>query len=459
MKTAPLSPATENMNKLSASSSHPSYYYFDGFEIDVRQRTLSKEGEPVPLPAKPFSLLLVLLANQGVELSKDYLMNAVWRDSRVEMSNLTQSIFLLRRLLERKSSNHRLIITVPGKGYIFTGVVRSANAHEAPATPPANSMPHRLQKQPTIAVLPFQIFDISKKTGYLGIGIADALITRLSHIEQINVRSTETVRLYKGQSPDLQTAGRELGVDFLIVGAIHVELVQTYKVTPIRVTVQMVNVQSGDVIWSDSIEDELSRILALQDKLAEATSNAVTYKLMLREKGLTPIRHTEDSGAYQDYLKGRYYAGQYTIRGWSKAITCFGRAVQKDPNYALAYCGIADANYMAANLYLSPLEVMPKAQAASNRALLLSSDLAEAHTSAALVKGFFEWNWREAEASFREAIRINERSASVHFWLGRLLTAAGRFSEAIDELKYAVGSALGCDECRAWKDAVLRRAL
>ena len=413
----------------------PIYYYFDQFKIDVRQRALFVNGELVPLPAKLFSLLLVLLDRDGVELSKEYLMNAVWPDSRVEMSNLTQSIFLLRRLLENKSDGRRLVITIPGKGYLFTGVVKSEYAQEPLKESNGFGIREQVPKRPSTAVLPFRVFDHSPQTRYLGIGIADALITRLSHIETIEVRPTRITKQFRGSTQDLRTIGRELGVDFLIVGAVHVELMQSARAVPIRVTVQLVNVQNGDLVWSESVEDVLARTLALHDKLAETIGHAIADKLTLREREQLTKRHTEDNGAYQDYLKGRYYASQYTIRGWTKAISCFSRAVQKDPSYALAYCGIADANYMAANLYSSPLEVMPKAQAAANRALNLDSNLSEAHTSMALVQAFFEWKWLEAERSFRQAIRINERSSSVHFWYGRLLTTAGRFDEAIDELR------------------------
>jgi TolB-like protein/Tfp pilus assembly protein PilF len=416
---------------------------------------LFNNGELVPLSAKLFSLLLVFLNGQGLELSKEALMEAVWPDSRVEMSNLTQSVFLLRRLLGHKSDGRRLIITIPGKGYLFTGIVKAEYTHESAAELHVAEIRDRTARRQTVAVLPFHVLDLSDETKYLGIGIADALITRLGHIEHLDIRPVGATRQYAGQQRDFQKTGRALGVDFLIAGAVHVELARTTKGTPIRVTIQLVNVQSGDFIWSDSVENELDHILTLHDKLAETTGNAIARNLTLQEREQLTKRHTEDNGAYQDYLKGRYFAGQYTDRGWSMAINCFSRAVQKDPNYALAYCGIADAHYMAANLYSSPLDAMPKAQTAASRALILGDNLSETHTSVALVKGFFEWDWAESEASFLEAIRLNERSATAHFWYGRLLTTAGRFTEAASELKIG----LRIDPLSAMMNAELGRTL
>jgi DNA-binding winged helix-turn-helix (wHTH) protein/tetratricopeptide (TPR) repeat protein len=443
------------MATLQPSITQPLFYHFDQFTIDVRRRTLFNDGELVPLTAKLFSLLLVLITSQGIELSKDHLMNAVWPDSRVEMSNLTQSIFLLRRLLGHREDGRRLIITIPGKGYLFTGIVNPEYSRESSPGPQVSPIPDRSSRSQSVAVLPFHVFDLSEQTRYLGIGIADALITRLSHIEHIYIRPVGATRKYSGHPQEFQKTGRALGVDFLIAGTVHVELIRAMKSSPIRVMIQLVDVQNGNVTWSDSVEGGLDEILTLHDRLAGATGHAIARSLTMQEKEQLTKRHTEDNGAYQDYLKGRYYAGQYTARGWSKAITCFSRAVQKDPNYALAYCGIADAHYMAANLYSSPLDAMSKAQTAANRALILGGNLSEAHTSVALVKGFFEWDWAGSEVSFREAIRLNEKSASAHFWYGRLLTTAGRFAEAADELKCG----LQLDPLSAAMNAELGRTL
>jgi DNA-binding winged helix-turn-helix (wHTH) protein/tetratricopeptide (TPR) repeat protein len=423
------------MTKLRELVSHPLSYEFDEFRIDVRQRSLFKNGEIVPLQPKILALLLALVRNPGIELSKEYLMRAVWPDSYVDTSNLTQSMFLLRRVLEQNSDGRRLIVTIPGQGYLFVGTLRVEPGKQIAVESASNPAEDQAPRRRSIAVLPLLVFDSSDQTQYLGVGIADALINRLSHIEQTDVRPTGTILRYTGHIQNAQDIGRELGVGLLITGTIHIERNRDTSLSPIRVTVQLVDVQDGRLIWSDSVKHDLSNILSLQDTLAEKLGHAVSKRLTVQEQSQLTKRYTDNNEAYQDYLKGRYYAAQWTIRGWTKSIECFSKAVRRDSNYALAYCGIADAHYMASNLYSPPIEVMPKAQTAASRALELDDTLAEVHTSVGLVKGFFEWNWEEAEASFRRAIRLNPRYAAARLWYGRLLATSGYFDEAIDELK------------------------
>jgi DNA-binding winged helix-turn-helix (wHTH) protein/tetratricopeptide (TPR) repeat protein len=406
------------------------YYVFDEFEVDVRQRVLLRSGDAVSLPSKVFSVLLAFVRNPGVELSKEFLIRTVWPDSCVEESNLTQSIFLLRRALGQRLDGRRRIVTIPGQGYLFAGDVQAK--HRIQSTRPISDS---LPRTRSIAVLPLHVLDAAKDVQYLGVGIADTLIDQLSHIEQIDVRPTGSVLRYADPAHNSQDVGRELGVSLLITGTVYVERNPAGSPSQIRVTVQIVNVLDGTLVWSDALKHDLSQILTLQDTLAEKVGRALMTRMTAQEQKELVKRYTDDSDAYQNYLKGRYYAGQWTIRGWMKAIECFSKAVQLDPNYALAYCGMADAHYMASNLYASPTEAMAKAQIAITHALALDSSLAEAHTSAALVKAFFEWNWIEAESSFRRAISLNPKSAPAYLWYGRLLTTSGRFDEAIDILR------------------------
>jgi DNA-binding winged helix-turn-helix (wHTH) protein/tetratricopeptide (TPR) repeat protein len=416
-------------------SPRPIQYRFDEFCLETVQRTLLRNGQIVPLPSKVFSLLLVLVQNQGVELSKNYLMETVWADSCVEPSNLTQSIFLLRRALGQDSDGRRLIVTIPGQGYLFTGPTQATYAGRPVAESGPNvSSSGRDPKRKSIAVLPFQILDRSSKTQYLGVSIADALINRLSKIQRIEVRATSAVLRYQGNGEEFRYAGRELGVGLLITGTVCFERRRTSSCAPMRVTVQMVNMQDENLVWSDSVEYDFSKLLSLQDTLAERIGRALDERLSAEELHQITRRYTDNEHAYRNYLKGRYYASQWSVRGWRKAIECFSRAVDQDPTYALAHSGIADAHYMASNLYSPPNQVMPQAQMAAKRALQLDPTLAEAHISNGLVQGFFEWKWDEAESSFTKAIELDPLSAAAHLWYGRLLATAGRFEEAIAQL-------------------------
>lgn len=410
-------------------------YVFDEFEVNVSQRALLKDGQVVPLPSKVFQLLVVFLRHPGVELNKQALIRELWPDSFVEDSNLTQSIFLLRRALGQATNRRRLIVTIPGQGYVFTGNVEDPALTATPIQDELQTSAGLFTVPPSVAVLPFSIFDSSCETQYLGAGFADALINRLSHIEQIDVRPTGAGLSYADRTHTIRDIGRELGVNLLITGTVYIDRQAGATASRARVTVQLINARNGRLIWSDSVEHDPTQLLLLQAEIAKKVGHAIFSTITVQERRELTKRYTDNDEAYRDYLKGRYYAAQWTIRGWTKAIECFGKAVQRDPNYALAYCGTADAYYVASNLYSSPAEAMIRAKEAATRALAIDDSLAEAHTSAALVKGFFDWSWEEAEAGFRRAIALQPKSPAAHLWYGRLLATGGRFDEALDELR------------------------
>lgn len=364
----------------------PVYVYeFGDFRLDVGKHLLLRKGEPVPLPPKVFDLLLILVESQGQELKKDELIHRLWPDSFVEESNLTQSVFLLRKALGQSRGENRLVVTIPGRGYRFVEVVKPVGA-EGFATsfgqarelmPAADSVAVR-----AIAVLPFKPLGAEAGDQYLGLGMADALINRLSHIQQIAVRPTDAVLKYTDPAQDPLAAGRELGVDALLNGRFQ----RAGEI--IRVTVQLVRVGDGSLLWAEKFEEHVGNIFAVQDSISEQVGRALALKLSSEERKRLTRRETDSAEAYQAYLKGRYYSTKWTYSGWTKEIEYFSHAIEADPNYALAYTGLADAYYIVSNLYLPPHEAMPKVKAAAMKALALDDALAEAHSSLALVRAF-----------------------------------------------------------------------
>jgi DNA-binding winged helix-turn-helix (wHTH) protein/Tfp pilus assembly protein PilF len=408
-------------------------YEFGDFRLDAVKRLLWRKGEPVSLPPKVFDLLLLLVESHGRELKKDELMRRLWPDCYVEESNLTQYVFLLRKALGQRRGENRLIVTIPGRGYRLVEVVRQVGEDGETISeltrepnPTAGAAAVR-----SIAVLPFMPLVAGVEDKYLGLGMADAIINRLSHIQQIAVRPTDAILKYTDSAPDPIGAGRELDVDALLIGKFQ------RAGERIRVTVQLVNVRAVSLLWAEKFEEHFANIFAVQDSISEQVGQALTLRLSGEERQRLTRRETDSPEAYQSYLKGRYHSAKWTYSGWTKGIEHFSHATEVDPNYALAYAGLAEAFYIVSNLYLPPREAMPKAKAAALKALGLGETLAEAHTSLALVQAFYDWDWLAAEREFQRALELNPGYASAHRWYGRYLTTLARFDEAITELRRA----------------------
>jgi len=399
-------------------------YRFDEFQVDVMRRALFRNDVAVLIPSKVFSLLHIFVQVPGIAITKTDLMKALWPDSYVEPGNLTQAVFLLRRALGGGDTERRYIVTIPGQGYLFAGDVKAS-----PKSEPFGSS-QGMAKIRSLAIIPFQVLTASSDLHYLGIGIADALTSRLSCIREIRVRPLSTAVRPLGEYHDLLSVGRELAVDLILTGNVQIEYRRPRSASRVRVSLQLTQVQEAVILWSDIVEHQLRHLLPLQDILAQKIGDVLSDKLSVQDREKLTRRHTQHSEAYSAYLKGRHYANQSTARGQIKALDCFTRAVTLDPNFALAYSGIADANYIVSNIHLPSNEAMPRVKAAAERALELDPTLAEAHTSLALYHGFYEWDSRKSEAGFRRAIMLNPEYASTHLWYGRLLTAQGRFEEA-----------------------------
>ena len=416
------------------------FYEFGTFRVDPGKRLLLREGQPVPLTAKAFDTLLALVENRGRVLEKDELMRLVWPDTIVEESNLSQNVFTLRKVLGEQPHEHLYIATVPRRGYQFVAEVR-----QTPATS-ATPVSHAAR---SLAVLPFISLGPKDTDEYLGLGMADALITRLGNIRRMIVRPTSAVRAYMGRTPDPVAAGRSLGVDMVLEGSIQ------RAGERIRVTVQLVSVEAGAPVWGERFDERLPDIFAVQDSISLRLAAALVSTLTAEEKVRIERRYTDDHDAHDAYLKGRHHWNTRTEEGLKKAVRHFEEAIARDPRYALAHAGLADcctllgsAGYGA----LPPKEALARARAAALKALEIDPELAEAHASLALVKFRLDWDWAEAETEFRRAIQLNPGYASAHHFYGLYLSAMGRASEAIaslqlaqelDPLSLIIGAALG----------------
>jgi TolB-like protein/DNA-binding winged helix-turn-helix (wHTH) protein/Flp pilus assembly protein TadD len=478
-----------------------SIYEFGPFRIDVGRRLLLREGETVSLTSKSFDTLLVLIERRGEIVNKDELMKRLWPDTIVEENNLTQQISMLRKALGERANEHRYVLTVPGRGYRFIAEVNEACLKEPdliveqhtrsritvavedepesetpglaerikslPGTPRAarrwqasrsaivaipvalalltfalsvwlssqkTEPQNKSELKKSIAVLPFKSLNSDSANDYLGTGMSDTLIAKLSNIRQISVRPTSTVIKYAGQSQDAQMIGRELGVDSVLEGTVQ------KAGDRVRVTVQLVNVQDRHPLWAQSYDEKITDIFTLQDVISEQVAQTMLVKLNVDEQRQHSKRETENVEAYQEYLRGRYFWNKRNEEGLKKSLEHFQHAITLDPVYAQAYAGLADTYTVIAHYGIKPYardDAFQKGRAAATRALDIDDTLAEAHTSLAFIKTYYDHDDSGAESEFKRAIELNPNYATAHHWYSEYLAMRGQEQEAMTEIRRA----------------------
>jgi serine/threonine-protein kinase len=280
----------------------------------------------------------------------------------------------------------------------------------------------------SIAVIPFSSVGGNADTDYLSDGITESLIASLAHLPQLKVKSRNSVFRYKGKDVDLQKVGNELTVDALLTGRVvqHGDTIQ--------VSADLTNVQDNTEIWGEQYERKASDILSLQQQIAGDIADELRSKLSGAEKQQVTKQGTQDREAYQLYVKGRYYWNKRTSADLKSAIAYFNQAIGKDPGYALAYSGLADAYGVLINYGSDPNDVTPKATAAAEKALELDPTLARPHAVLGYNKMLYDWQFSGGEVEFRRAFELDPSDASAHQWFSETLSyIGGRAQESIDE--------------------------
>jgi serine/threonine protein kinase/tetratricopeptide (TPR) repeat protein len=288
--------------------------------------------------------------------------------------------------------------------------------------------------QRAVAVLPLRVLS-PETTGstskeYLSVGLADALITRLSNVHRFVVRPTSSVMRYQDKEIDPLVAGREMGVDFIISGTIRVAGER------IRVTAQLLSVSDGAIRWSGRFDENYTDVLQLEDSISEQVAMALVPHLSGDERRKLSKRGTDNPEAFEAFLRGRYYWYTMTEDGFAKAIVCYERATTLDPSYAAAYAGIAEYHcWLAVYGLMPPAEQLAAAKGAAERAIALDDTLAEAHTAHGLALLAHETQWQLAEVRFRRAIELNPNSTMAHGHYACQLAMEGRFDESVREAR------------------------
>jgi serine/threonine protein kinase/tetratricopeptide (TPR) repeat protein len=286
--------------------------------------------------------------------------------------------------------------------------------------------------QESIAVLPFKILSPSaENTGdeYLGVGLADALITRLSNVQRLLVRPTSSVLRYHRSNVDPLIAGRDLGIDYVIDGSVR------RSGNRLRITAQLLRVTDGKTCWAEQYDEEATDVLQVEDSISEKVASALLPKLTRDEQRQLSKRGTDSSEAYEAYLRGRYYWSSYTEVGLAKALECYKKAIKLDPDYALAYTGIADYYNWLGVFGIRPFaETSAAAKQSASKAVELDSTSAEAYSALGFATACHDFDWAVAEGQHRRAIEINPNYATGHHWYAFHLMMEARFDEGIEQM-------------------------
>jgi TolB-like protein/Flp pilus assembly protein TadD len=285
----------------------------------------------------------------------------------------------------------------------------------------------------TIAVLPFANSSGDQSSEYLSDGITESIINSLSQLPRLRVMARATVFRYKGKELDPGSIGRELQVDAVLTGRV------LQQADNLVVQADLVNVNDGSELWGEHYTRKAVDVFAIQDEIAKQITDRLRLRLSGAEEKLVTKHYTENAEAYDLYLKGRFFWQKGTEEGCDKAIDYYRQAIERDPNYTLAYVGIASAYATLGGVlgFRAPSTTYPKGKEFLTKAVALDETLSEVHSVLASYALNYDWNWSEAERQFKRAIELNPNDSAAHQSYGTYLEALGRFDEAISERQLA----------------------
>ena len=451
-------------------------YRFDDIIVDADNYRVFKGGSEIGLTPRAFDVLMLLISERGRVVDKQHIFEAIWKDTFVSDQALTKIIKEIRHSLGDSAQQPRYIETVPKRGYRFIAEItntasdseRDALENEAAlvnVTEPAASGKHyssgrflrfafiliglaalvvigwiavrqKRDSEPSqirsIAVLPFRPLDSSSRNESLEMGMAETLISRLSNLQQVTVRPFSAVNRYTDAQQDPVAIGKEIGVESVIDGSIQ------KAEERIRVTVRLLDVASGKTLWSDHFDENFTDIFKVEDSIAERVSSALAPELTRQEREQLAKHYTENQEAYQLYLNAQLVWNGRRQNWIGQSLALYKQAVEKDPNFALAYIGMADC-YIMLNGHnkMSAAETEARARPAIIKALEIDNTLAQAHNALAELQYQYEYNWSDAEREFKKAVGLNPNVAWIRQAYGWYLMSAARFDEAKSEMDLA----------------------
>jgi serine/threonine protein kinase/tetratricopeptide (TPR) repeat protein len=291
-------------------------------------------------------------------------------------------------------------------------------------------LPSPLQR--SVAVLPFIDLSPQKDHEWLSDGLSEAIITALSSLKDLRVPARTSSFFFKGKEQDIQEIGQKLRVENVLEGSVQV------AGDTLRVNAQLISVKDGYHLWSDKFDRRLEDVFAIQDEIAREVVKALKVSLLGEEETQLAKKYTENLEAYNLYLQGRYFWNKRGRENLDRSIEYFEKSLEKDPNYALAYAGLADSySILGNNSIIPPGEAYPKAREFALKALKMDNRLAEAHDILASIKADYDWDWAGSEEEYKIALELNPGYGYAHQDYAFLLSDLGRHEEAIKEIKTA----------------------
>ena len=450
-------------------------YAFGPFVLDRSRRMLWRDGTPVSLTPKAFDILALLVMRNGAVVEKDAIFRAVWPDTVVDEGSLTFQISSLRKALGERTSGERYIATIPGRGYQLASPVRTVvnggvetlleerststatiTVEQSDAWEPrarrriallvltflvlalAAFLLLREQRGEqvaapgirihSLAVLPFKPVVPAQRNEALEIGMADTLITRLSHVPGLEIRPTSAVRAYGELDDDPLAAARELNVEAVLDGVIH------HSGDRIRVTARLLRTADGTTLWARQFDDRYTDIFTVQDRITREVASSLSTVLTKADQIRLADRPTGNLNAYEFYLRG------VSLRESDPeaAIRFYERALAADPQFAEAWAGIAQASLHRGRFMNSPpREFFNRAREAALKALQLDPGLSEAHAALGAVYADHDWAWSDAEDSYQRALELNPNSPVAHGGFALTLLYQRKFPDAIRHFRRA----------------------
>ncbi len=451
-------------------------YEFEEFQLDTKNPGLWRGSELVSISPKALEILILLVERKGAIISREDLLETVWKDTFVEEGNINYTISLLRKTLGKKD----LIQTVARHGYRFNAEVRevSNQVAESPATtavkisepliiPPQandNFKPKRWQiaalaiismllvtsfavwmrddgkpvstanrNIKTIAVLPLKNLSENDKDNAVSRGLTDALISRFGSLNRFTVRPFDSVEKFSKSGKDALKFGEELKCDAVLEGTF-----QTVE-NRLRVNVRLLDVRDGAQLWTANFDETETDIFKIQDKISNQVASSLVTNLTAQDAQILTKKATENPEAYRAYIRGRTILDMRNQDNRDKAAVEFQRAVRLDPNFALAYTGLADTFSSTGNA-LTGAEAdaaYTKAKFYAEKGLELDPESAEAYNSLGRLKRIHDWDWTGAETDFKRAIALNPNYANAHLYYAQMLSFLGRHDEALAEIDRA----------------------
>jgi TolB-like protein/Tfp pilus assembly protein PilF len=385
---------------------------FGEFVLDVAAYELRRHGRSIRLERRPMELLLLLLERYGQLVTRDEIVERLWgHDVFIDVdASVNTLVRKIRRALKDSADHSRYVQTIQGKGYRFIADVISAGTSTV------------------LAVLPFENLQSNIDQDYVADGLTEEIIAGLGRIDpdHLSVIGRTSSMAYRGTHKTISEIGRELGIDYLLEGSIRAATGR------FRITAKLSRVHDQMQVWTETIDSESTDLLGLQVELGRAIAQQIHLQLSPQHAETIRRRQTRNSDAYDLYLRGRHYYNQMTPATITRALECFSRATVIDPEYALAWAGIAHA--YASRLFSSdtrPSEVLDYAYDAAERAITNGKDSPEAYTSLATVQFLFKWDWKTAETNLRHAVALDPSSVQAWWLLGHTLSHQGQHTEAM----------------------------